>query len=35
MHPSVRKMVDMGFPEEAAKKALMDSKGDSFYVYMY
>jgi hypothetical protein len=27
MHPSVQKMVDMGFPEEAAKKALLDSKG--------
>ena len=28
MHPTVRKLVDMGFPEEACKKALLDCNGD-------
>mmetsp|Transcript_52578 Transcript_52578/g.103757 ORF Transcript_52578/g.103757 Transcript_52578/m.103757 type:complete len:197 (-) Transcript_52578:128-718(-) len=28
MHPTLRKLVDMGFPEEVAKKALLESNGD-------
>lgn len=28
IHPAVQRLMDMGFPEEAAKKALADSKGD-------
>jgi uncharacterized UBP type Zn finger protein len=28
MHPTLKKLVDMGFDVEASKKALLDSKGD-------
>lgn len=28
MHPTLKKLVDMGFPEEQARKALQDSNGD-------
>jgi uncharacterized UBP type Zn finger protein len=28
MHPTLKKLVDMGFPVEAAQKALADSNGD-------
>ncbi len=28
MHPTLKKLVDMGFPEDAARQALLDSHGD-------
>lgn len=28
MHPTLKKLVDMGFPEDVARKALLDSNGD-------
>lgn len=28
LHPAVRRLMEMGFPEEACKQALADAKGD-------
>jgi uncharacterized UBP type Zn finger protein len=28
MHPTLKKLVDMGFPEDVSRKALLDSHGD-------
>lgn len=28
MHPTLKKLVDMGFAEDAARKALTDANGD-------
>lgn len=28
MHPTLKKLIDMGFPEDSARQALQDAKGD-------